>query len=91
MRCFDRIKQDSRHRGIIILSEETSPDRFFAGWDMAVVGVASFDEALRCQMLDLLQIRNHSSFENIRQNKIVSIIVETYLSNLDRFARSISR
>lgn len=87
--CFSRIKKDPRHQGVITLLDDTSPERLFGEWNMAAVGVSSFEEPLRHQIQDLLQIRNHQSYDQMHTNKVIGIFVDTYLSDLNRFASEV--
>lgn len=87
--CFRKISADPRHTGIITLFNEPSQERIFAGWDMAMVGMADFSKELRMQMIDLLQLEKHNQYDKLHTNKVISVFVRTYLSDINRLASEI--
>ena len=69
--------------------DDVFPESLFGDWDMAAVGISSFKEPLRHQMQDLLQIRNHKSYDQMHKNKVIGIFADTYLSDLSRLATEV--
>lgn len=88
--CFKRIEADPRHNGVIVLFDAPAEERCFHGWDMAAVAIDSFDQALRSKVIDLLSLREHEQYDELHANKIIGIFVDTYLSDLHRFARAVN-
>lgn len=88
--CFERISKDPRHKGLIILSEENCSTRIFTDWRMAMAKISAFREPLKSQLIDLLQVGKDASAAQLHQNKVISIFVDTFLSDLHRFARHIA-
>lgn len=88
--CFKRISKDPRHKGLIILSEEECTARMFSEWRMAMAKISAFREPLKSQLTDLLQVVRETSANEVQQNRVISIFIDTFLSDLHRFARHVS-
>ena len=80
--CFNRIRKDLRHSGVIVLYEESGQNRMFDQWNMGLVDFDSCEKKLQNQLFDLFEINSHPDFQDLRNNKIISIFVKTYLADL---------
>lgn len=87
--CFERIEQDLRHKGIIVLMNEPATKRQFPDWDMGTVNISDFSEKLQADLIDLLHFRTHRKFDELHDDKIIGIFADTYLSDLSRFAEAV--
>lgn len=87
--CFDRIKNDPRHSGVIVLLDQPAEKRCFEGWDMASVEMTDLEYSLRSEVINILKLRDHAKFEELHRDKAIGIFADTYLADLNRFAAKI--
>ncbi len=87
--CFAKIKTDDRHTGIILLLDEPALQACFRDWSMASVGINDCEECLQSQIINLFDLRNQHQFDELHQNKVIGVFVDTYLSDLNRLAREV--
>lgn len=80
--CFDRIKQDTRHSGIIKLYDESGQERIFTQWHMGTINFEGCQKGLQGQLVDLFEITGHPNYPDLRKNKVISIFVDTFLADL---------
>ncbi|MEL7480581.1 MAG: BLUF domain-containing protein [Pseudomonadota bacterium] len=78
--CFRRIKQDPRHTGCIVLSEEPVSSRMFGDWRMTFQTHRDLTGLQKKQFVDLRAVADSLSNGDLRQHPKTQAILLAFLS-----------
>jgi hypothetical protein len=84
--CFDRIAQDPRHQGCIVLQSEAVAGRTFAQWDMAYVPFVELSTQDKEGFLDLLALRQSEKMRAVEDDPKAQIFIDRFLASFSDLA-----
>lgn len=87
--CFEKICQDTRHKGIIKLLDQPCDERSFSNWNMGLTSLTQFDESAQGHFIDVLNAHEAGKLNELHRDKIISVFANTFLSNIKRLRNSI--
>ena len=83
--CYNRIRQDSRHTGCIVMLSGEIEARNFASWDMGFIPFADLDGNQQKSFIDIRDIGRSAKMQEAEQQKAVALMLNAFLLTLRRF------
>ncbi len=77
--CFDRILEDERNTGWIVLERKPVEARVFAGWDMGYIAVSDLPDDQRANFIDLSDLSHSDKMTEIEGDEMVAIFMKSFL------------